>query len=141
MRGGKEAELGWAGTPAGGWEVGAVLVGVVSFWNMQAGWGKIKRESAGAGGRREIFVHNTQLPMDARRRWLKRGERVRFTVAVGAKGKGPQATKVVAAGLFDTGAPPIEGAPGPLLLCQQTANPKAFKRGFLDRKPRRKKKR
>ena len=33
-----------------------------------------------------------------------------------ASADGASPAKVVAAGLFDTGAPPIEGAPGPLLL-------------------------
>ena len=43
------------------------------------------------------FVEIVQLPMDSRRRWLKRGETVQFTVGVGAKGKGPQAMGVVGA--------------------------------------------
>ena len=125
--------VGAKGAP-GGWEVGSVQMGVVSFWNQGAGWGKIKRMAGAAklhpkrparkGWNQEIFVHNTQLPMDSRRRWLKRGEKVQFTVGVGAKGKGPQAMAVVGVGEDD-----VVGAP---LLCQQQANPPAFKKGFLD---------
>ena len=123
------------------WEVGTVETGVVSFWNMGAGWGKIKKLGGGQklhpkrpprkGWKREIFVHNTQLPMDARRRWLRRGESVQFKVGVGAKGKGPQAMGVVGLG------PDGEEVQ---LLCQQQDNPPAFKRGFLDGKSKRKKK-
>jgi hypothetical protein len=46
-----------------------------------------------------------------------------FKVGVGAKGKGPQALGVV--GLDEDGAVVS-------LLCQQFANPPAFKAGFLD---------
>ena len=34
------------------------------------------KRPARRGWNNEIFVHNTQLPMDAKRRWLKRGEQV-----------------------------------------------------------------
>ena len=68
--------------------------------------------------------------MDAPRRWLCRGERVRFTVTLGAEGKGPQATAVVGVGEAGSVVP---------LLCQQQANPPTFKKGFLD-KPKTKKK-
>lgn len=112
----------WAAA-GGEWEVGATLTGVVTFWNMKAGWGKIKRAAGDGGGgksgrKREIFVHNTQLPMDARRRWLRRGEEVSFIVGIGAAGKGPQATVVVAA------SPEFwKGNAPPLLLCQQVETP------------------
>ena len=128
-----------AGSATSGWEVGATTEGVVSFWNREAGWGKIKKLQSGylhpkrpprGSWNREIFVHNTKLPMDAPRRWLCRGERVRFTVVLGAEGKGPQATAVVGVG--------EEGSVVPL-LCQQQANPPTFKKGFLD-KPKTKKK-
>ena len=78
----------------GGWEVGSIMCGVVSYWNRERGWGKIKRLQKGQlhpkrpprkNWHQEIFVHNTQLPMDARRRWLRRGERVQFTVALGVR--------------------------------------------------------
>jgi hypothetical protein len=57
---------------------------------------------------------------------------LQFTVGVGAKGKGPQATGVV--GVEE------DGQVG-RLLCQQFANPPAFKAGFLDGGSKRKKKR
>ena len=58
-------------------------------------------------GKPEIFVHNTALPMDARRRWLRRGEQVEFTVGEGEHG--PQAIKVVGVGANGQRSP---------LLCQ-----------------------
>lgn len=119
--------------PQNGWEVGSIETGVVSYWDAAAGWGKIKRmamiinesesESAAAtgaavGGRvpprigkDEIFVHNLQLPMDAPKRWLRRGEAVQFRVGVAAVPKGPQATAVVGVG--------ADGSVGCPLLCQQ----------------------
>jgi hypothetical protein len=48
--------------------------------------------------------------MGARRRWLRRGEKVEFTVAPGPHGHGPQATRVVGVG-------PAGESPAPL-LCQ-----------------------
>ena len=48
---------------------------------------------------------------------------LQFTVGVGAKGKGPQALGVI--GLDEDGTVAQ-------LLCQQFANPPAFKAGFLD---------
>ena len=59
----------------------------------------------------EIYVHNLQLPMDAAKRWLRRGESVQFTVGVTLQPKGPQAMGVVAVG--------VDGQPGAPLLCQQ----------------------
>ena len=61
-------------------------------------------------------MHNTSLPMDARRRWLRRGEQVQFEVGMmrhsphGAADS-PQAIRVVGVG-------PDGTAPAPL-LCQQ----------------------
>ena len=60
-------------------------------------------------GERDIYVHNTQLPMDAPRRWLQRGEKVEFIVGR-TLNKDPQATHVV--GVDD------EGNAGAHLLCQ-----------------------
>ena len=94
--------------------------GVVSYWDVSAGWGKIKRIAAGKRlhalgipqiGQDEIFVHNLQLPMDVPKRWLRRGEAVQFTVGVTLAPKGPQAMQVVG---LDT-----DGNPGAPLLCQQ----------------------
>ena len=47
-------------------------------------------------GKPEIYVHNTALPMDARRRWMRRGEQVEFTVAQGEDG--PTASNVIGVG-------------------------------------------
>ena len=105
-----------------GWEVGAVETGVCAYWDAAASWGKIKRMAAGdrlnaLGIARialdEIYVHNLQLPMDALKRWLRRGESVQFTVGVTLMPKGPQAMAVVGVG--------EDGQPGAPLLCQQPA--------------------
>ena len=95
--------------------------GIVSYWDSSSGWGKIKRTAIGERvanglaipqiGQDEIFVHNLQLPMDAPKRWLRRGEAVKFTVGVTLVPKGPQAMQVVGIG--------PDGEPGALLLCQQ----------------------
>lgn len=94
--------------------------GVVSYWDASSGWGKIKRMAVSEPlnalgvpliGQDEIFVHNLQLPMDAPKRWLRRGEAVRFTVGITLVPKGPQAMAVVGIGSDgETEAP---------LLCQQ----------------------
>ena len=94
--------------------------GAVSYWDASAGWGKIKRMAVGGQlhalgipqiGADEIFVHNLQLPMDAPKRWLRRGEAVQFTIGVTLAPKGPQAMRVVGIG--------ADGIPGAPLLCQQ----------------------
>ena len=79
------------------WPLGETLTGVVSYWHLERGWGEIMRVDYGTERRwrQQIYVHNTQLPRDAKRRWLKCGERVRLTVGAGAMGRGPQALGVV----------------------------------------------
>ena len=97
--------------PQNGWEVGNVERGVVSYWDSRRGWGKIQRMVSSANcqfsnddpapfsvariGKNEIFVHNLQLPMDASKRWLRRGETVQFTVGLAVVPRGPQACAVV----------------------------------------------
>jgi outer membrane murein-binding lipoprotein Lpp len=97
--------------PQNGWEIGNVEHGVVSYWDARRGWGKIQRTVAPATdqysnddptpssatriGKDEIFVHNLQLPMDAPKRWLRRGEMVQFTVGLTVVPRGPQACGVV----------------------------------------------
>eukprot|EP01043_Picozoa_sp_COSAG02_P025302 COSAG02_NODE_1415_length_12734_cov_9.846775_7_plen_424_part_00 len=97
--------------PQNGWEIGSVEHGVVSYWDVRRGWGKIQRVVLSATGQRsnddpapcsatrigknEIFVHNLQLPMDAPKRWLRQGETVQFTVGLTVVPRGPQACAVV----------------------------------------------
>ena len=101
------------GKPADAWEAGTVHRGVVSSWETGGGsatgsWGTILKM-----GKPEIYVHNTALPMDAARRWLRRGEQVEFTVGEHPLTGGTQALDVVGVGADGT-------APAPL-LCQQMA--------------------
>ena len=95
------------------WTVGATHTGEVSFWHRDRGWGRIVRVDFASNTRwpAEIYVHNTSLPMDAARRWLQVGERVLFTVAAGAMGRGPQAKRV-------RGVDPVDGVTVLPLMCQ-----------------------
>ena len=100
------------------WELGAWHTGEVCFWHGDRGWGKVVRVDFGSNRRwpAEVHVHNTSLPMDAPRRWLGVGERVLFTVAQGASGRGPRALRV-------RGVDPVDGVTVVPLLCELQKGP------------------
>jgi CspA family cold shock protein len=67
----------------------AALVGDVRFWNVEKGFGFIRRDD----GQPDVFVHASALK-DAGLEELFEADRVAFDVEPGREGKGPKATNL-----------------------------------------------